>query len=35
MRQPHIATPGTDAFLVAVESFDDGAMKGVLEPFRS
>lgn len=31
MRQPHISTPGTDTFLVAIESFEDGAMHGVLD----
>lgn len=31
MRQPHISTPGTDTFLVSIESFEDGAMRGVLD----
>lgn len=31
MRQPHITTPGTDTFLVSIESFEDGAMRGVLD----
>lgn len=31
MRRPHISTPGTDTFLVSIESFEDGAMRGVLD----
>lgn len=28
MLQPHIATPGTDTFLIAIDSVEDGSMKG-------
>lgn len=31
MRQPHITTPGADTFLIAIESFEDGVMKGVFD----
>lgn len=31
MRKPQIATPGTDTFLVQIDSFEDGTMTGVLD----
>lgn len=31
MRQPHIATPGTETFLVRVDSIDNGNMTGVFD----
>lgn len=31
MRQPHITSPGSDTFLISIESFEDGTMKGVFD----
>lgn len=31
MRQPHISTPGSDTFLVRIDSLEDGSMKGALD----
>lgn len=31
MRQPHIASPGTDTFLISIDSYEDGKMTGTLD----
>ena len=31
MRQPHIAPPGADAFLISIDSYEDGKMTGTLD----
>lgn len=31
MRQPHIAPPGADTFLISIDSYEDGKMTGTLD----
>lgn len=31
MLQPHVATPGTDTFLVSIDSVEDGTIRGVFD----